>query len=342
VPDVSAALPPLRYLSADDVEACMPPIDERLELAERTMRALVADAEMPPKIAVHPRPTGSFAHAMPAYLRGSEASVGGVAPRGAGDGLGIKWVTGFPANGEVGLPSIAALVVLNDPATGLATAILDGGPITAQRTAAVSGVAIRAFAPTVAGRPTRVALIGAGAQARSHLPVLGRVLAGLTLSIYDSQPERAAEVAALAATTPGIAGAAVAASARFAADGADVVVTVAAFGPVRQVMTPDWVGPETLVVAVDYATYVSARLASDAALFLVDDRPQFLANRDAGNFDDYPDPGATLGEALIAGTPRPSGQVVVSHLGVGLADVIFGNAILAAAERAARGTLLPR
>ncbi len=56
--------------------------------------------------------------------------------------------------------------------------------------------------------------------------------------------------------------------------------------------------------------------------------PQFLANRDAGNFDDYPDPTATLGEALIAETPRPSGRVVVSHLGVGLADVIFGGAIL--------------
>ena len=170
----------------------MPPIEERLALAERTMRALVADAELPPKIAVHPRPTGSFAHAMPAFLRGSGARPGpGPAPRGgtgAGDVLGIKWVTGFPDNVERGLPSIAALVVLNDAATGLATAILDGGPITAQRTAAVSGVAIRAFAPPVAGRPIRVALIGAGTQARSHLPVLGHVLPGLTLTVFDSQP----------------------------------------------------------------------------------------------------------------------------------------------------------
>ncbi len=344
---MSSTLPPLRYLSAEDVEACMPPIDERLALAERTMRALVADADMPPKIAVHPRPTGSFAHAMPAFLRGSGAETGapaGVAAAGtgAGDGLGIKWVTGFPDNVERGLPSIAALVVLNDPATGLATAILDGGPITAQRTAAVSGVAIRAFAPAVTGRPIRVALIGAGAQARSHLPVLGHVLPGLTLTVFDNQPDRAEEVAARAASTAGVSDAAAAGSARAAIDDADVVVTVAAFGPVRQVMTPDWIGPETLVVAVDYATYVSARLATEAALFLVDDRPQFLANRDVGNFDDYPDPTATLGEALIAGTPRPPGRVVVSHLGVGLADVIFGGAILVAAERAGRGTLLPR
>ena len=48
-----------------------------------------------------------------------------------------------------------------------------------------------------------------------------------------------------------------------------------------------------------------------------------------GSFDGYPDPAATLGEAILAGTPRPArGRVVVSHLGVGLADLVFGDAIL--------------
>jgi ornithine cyclodeaminase/alanine dehydrogenase-like protein (mu-crystallin family) len=336
-------LPPLRYLSAEDVIACMPPLDERLSLAERTMRALVADAELPPKIAVHPRAAGSFAHAMPAYLRGPAG--GGEVPGDvltAGDGLGMKWVTGFPDNGAAGLPSIAAIVVLNDPATGLATAILDGGPITAERTAAVSGVAIRAFAPRIEGRTTRVAAIGAGTQARSHLPVIGRLLPGLALTVFDRHEDRAETIAALAAETAGIASVTVASDAPTAVEGADVVLTMAAFGPVRQVMTTDWIGPATLVVAVDYATYVSAELASAADLFLVDDRPQFLANREAGNFADYPEPSATIGEALITGTPRPPGRVVVSHLGVGLADVVFGGAILAAAERTGRGSVLPR
>ena len=338
-----AVAPPLRYLSAEDVIACMPPLDERLALAERTMRALVADAELPPKIAVHPRPPGSFAHAMPAFLRGPAG--GGEVPGDAltaGDGLGMKWVTGFPDNGAAGLPSIAALVLLNDPATGLATAILDGGPITAERTAAVSGVAIRAFAPRIEGRPTRVAAIGAGTQARSHLPVIGRLLPGLVLTVFDRHEDRAEATAEIAAGTDGIGAVSVAPDARVAVEGADVVLTMAAFGPVRQVMTSDWIGSATLVVAVDYATYVSAELAAAAHLFLVDDRPQFLANRDVGNFDDYPEPSATIGEALIAGTPRPAGRVVVSHLGVGLADVVFGGAILAAAERAGRGTVLPR
>jgi ornithine cyclodeaminase/alanine dehydrogenase-like protein (mu-crystallin family) len=51
---------------------------------------------------------------------------------------------------------------------------------------------------------------------------------------------------------------------------------------------------------------------------------------------------ATLGEAIIAGTPRPAGRVVVTHLGVGLADVVFARAILAAAESAGLGIVLPR
>ena len=81
-------------------------------------------------------------------------------------------------------------------------------------------------------------------------------------------------------------------------------------------MTADWLAPDALVVPVDYATYCAAEVARDAALFLVDHREQFLANRDAGQFDGYPDPTATLGEAILAGTPRPaSGRVVVTHLG---------------------------
>src|SRR6186713_2014731 len=113
-----------RYLSAADVDAAMAPVEERLALAERTMTALVADAELPPKIGVHPRPDGSFAHAMPAYLREED-------PGGGDDLLGMKWVAGFGTNNERGLPAINAVVVINDAATGLPSAILDGGPITA-------------------------------------------------------------------------------------------------------------------------------------------------------------------------------------------------------------------
>ncbi len=342
----------IRYLSAADVVAAMPPVAERLDLAERTMIALVADAELPPKIGVHPRPAGSFAHAMPAALRpaGTPGSAGSAGDRTDRDLLGIKWVTGFAANRAAGLPAIHAVVVLSDPGTGTPRAILDGGPITAERTAAVSGVAIARFGPIAAAtagaadHAARVAIIGAGVQGRSHLEVIGNVLPGARVTIVDRHPERAAALAEVARGTAGIASATSSTDAQETSREADVVITVASFADParRQVMDPTWLAADALVVAVDYATMVSAAVAREAALFLVDDRGQFLANRDAGQFDDYPDPGATLGEAILDGTPRPpSGRVVVTHLGVGLADVIFGDAIVRRAEAAGLGTLLP-
>jgi ornithine cyclodeaminase/alanine dehydrogenase len=330
-------LPPLRYLAAADVVAAMPPLEERLALAELTLTAFARPgaAELPPKIAVHPRPEGSFAHAMPAHLRGTPDA-------GDGDLLGMKWIAGFGANRAAGLPALHGIVILNDAATGVPLAILDAGPVTAERTAAVTGVAIRHFAPRVTGRPVRGALIGAGVQGHSHLPVLGHLLPGIELATFDRHADRAEELALRARTTPGIADAWTCPTAREAVAGADVVVTAAAFGPVRQVMTNEWLSPEALVVPVDYATYCAAEVARDAGLFLVDHREQFLANRDAGLFDGYPDPAATIGEAIVRDTARPGGRVVTTHLGVGLADVVFGDAILRAATEKNLGTVLAR
>ena len=169
-------------------------------------------------------------------------------------------------------------------------------------------MAIRQWAGRGATRPTRVAIIGAGVQGHSHVEMVGHVLPGCSLAVFDQSTEAAGRLAEAARATDGIAQVAVAADARAATSDADVVITAASFGPVRQVMTNDWLTPDALVVPVDYATYCSAEVARDAALFLVDEREQFLANRDAGQFDDYPDPAATLGEALLDGTPRPDSR----------------------------------
>ncbi|MDQ3555084.1 MAG: hypothetical protein M3395_11885, partial [Chloroflexota bacterium] len=107
---------PLRYLSAADVEGLMPPVAERIALARRAMVALVADAELPPKLGVHPRGPSAFAHAMPALLRGADKS-------GRADLVGMKWVVGFPDNRSRGLPAVHGTVLLNDPTTGLPLAM---------------------------------------------------------------------------------------------------------------------------------------------------------------------------------------------------------------------------
>ena len=319
------------YLPGDAVVAAMPPIDERLDLAARTMIALVADAELPPKIGVHPRPERSFAHAMPAALRPARPDA-----TTADDLLGIKWVTGVPGNRAAGLPPIHAVVILSDPATGRPQAILDGGPITAQRTAAVSGVVVRRFA--LGAR--RVAIIGAGVQGHSHAEMLAGVLPDAELVIHDRDVERAAALAATSALP-----ATVSASAREAVADADLVISATTFARPedRQPMTGDWLRDDAVVIPVDYATMCAADVARDAALFLTDDRGQFLANRDAGQFDGYPDPGMTIGEALVAGTTRPpAGRVVATHLGVGLADLVFADAIVNRARSLGLGTWLPR
>jgi ornithine cyclodeaminase/alanine dehydrogenase-like protein (mu-crystallin family) len=256
----------------------------------------------------------------------------------------MKWIAGFPTNAAHGLRALHGLVVLNDPMTGVPTAILDGGPLTAHRTAAVSGLAIRAYAPSVSGRPARVGLIGAGVQGHSHVAVVAHLLPGAELALYDRDRDRTAALAEVAAAA-GLTRVTFGSSAEDAVADADVVITAASFGPIRQVMPPEWLGPEALVVAVDYATYVSAALARAAALFVVDERGQFDANRDAGAFDDYPDPALTLGEALAAGPSagsRPRGRIVVTHLGVGIADLIFADAIVTEAEARGLGTVLER
>src|SRR6266568_4622009 len=107
---------PLIYLDAAAVTAAMPPVDERIELARQAMIALVEDAELPPKIGVHPRAPASFTGAMPAFLRGSIAD-------GSRDLLGMKWVTAYPGNRSHGTDAVHATVILNGPQTGVPVAI---------------------------------------------------------------------------------------------------------------------------------------------------------------------------------------------------------------------------
>jgi ornithine cyclodeaminase/alanine dehydrogenase-like protein (mu-crystallin family) len=298
------------------------------------MLALADDAQLPPKIGVEPAAADSFAHAMPAWMRGAPAD-------GSADLLGVKWVVGVPGNVARGLPAISATTLLSDATTGLPRAVLDAGGVTAYRTAAVSGVAIARWGPRQAGR---VAVIGAGVQARSHLPVVAHLLPGTAVTLCDRDAERAAVLAEeVASGMHGDLGEVQTVTDAVAAvDGAKLVLTLISFGPERQSIPISAFDGQATVIAVDYDMCVPATLAREARLFLTDDRGQFLANRNETQFAGYPEPAATIGEAIASETPRPDGRVLVSHLGVGLADVVFADAILRTAERQGTGTLLER
>ncbi len=92
---------------------------------------------------------------------------------GSINSLGMKWVASFPANRKRGLPRATALIVLNDPATGIPIALMEGAIISAARTGAMTGVAARYLA-----RPdtSTVGIIGTGVQSRTQLLALCAVL----------------------------------------------------------------------------------------------------------------------------------------------------------------------
>ncbi len=106
-------------------------------------------AAMPPKsyVAVE---QGDF-RAMPAALPGA---------------VGIKWVNVHPRNPSRGLPTVMAVLIYNDPATGYPLAVMDATDITAYRTGATAAIA----AKYLARKDSRtLGIIGAGRQAQTQL-----------------------------------------------------------------------------------------------------------------------------------------------------------------------------
>lgn len=89
--------------------------------------------------------------------------------------MGMKWIASFPANRKLGLPRASAVIVLNDPETGLPLAIMDGTIISAMRTGAVTGLGARYLAPAGA---RQAGVIGAGVQSRTQI-----------LGLYTAVPE---------------------------------------------------------------------------------------------------------------------------------------------------------
>lgn len=84
-------------------------------------------------------------------------------------GLATKLVSVFPRNLARGQPTLSALVVDLDPATGRPRAVIEGESLTALRTGAAGGLAADLLA-----RPDarRAVLFGAGGQARAQLRAL--------------------------------------------------------------------------------------------------------------------------------------------------------------------------
>jgi ornithine cyclodeaminase len=97
----------------------------------------------------------------------------------------VKMHAKFPAQS----PAIRGLLVLHELSTGVVMAVMDSTHLTAVRTAAASVLAADVLARPDAGD---VALIGAGAQAALHVPLLSTVRPIRRVRVHDTVPGRAA------------------------------------------------------------------------------------------------------------------------------------------------------
>jgi ornithine cyclodeaminase len=168
-------------------------------------------------------------------------------------------------------------VTLFDGENGAPLAIADAGAITAIRTAAVSAVATRALARTDA---TRLAVLGAGIQARAHLEALAHVRQFESARIWGRTEALARSVAEEVDVPFPVE---VVSSARDAVADADVVATTTA-SP-EPLVAREWLAPGTHINAVGSsiptAREIDAATMAEAALF-ADRRESFYA--EAGDY----------------------------------------------------------
>ena len=140
-------------LSRDDVIKVLNMTD-CMDVVEKAFAELASGTAVLP-LRINITPPDGLALYMPAYLRKMGA-------------LACKVVTVYKNNPlKHNMPTTIGKVLLQDPATGDVTCIMDGGYLTAVRTGAVSGVATKYLARDDKGQTAGI--FGAGVQAKMQL-----------------------------------------------------------------------------------------------------------------------------------------------------------------------------
>jgi ornithine cyclodeaminase len=187
----------------------------------------------------------------------------------------FKVATGFPGNAAAGRPVNDGFSFALDADTGaLAATLFDGGWLTDLRTGAAG-----ALAADLLARPdaTRVAVLGAGAQARFQLEALLDVRPVEQVTVWNRTPERAEAFAAAVRAELGLP-VTVAGDVRTAVEAADVVVTTTASR--EPLLHASWLAPGTHVTAMGSDFPDKRELAADvlaAADVVVADRVEVCA-----------------------------------------------------------------
>lgn len=246
-----------------------------------------------------------------------------VMPVIAGEVMGVKTVTFYAGNDELGLHTHMAIIELLSRATGEPLAVMDGRLITEMRTAAVSAAAFSALAPLhFVSAPRTLGILGSGVQARAHIQALKHVWPELRdICISSRNPANAARLAEethARAVTPE------------EAAGADVVL-VATSSP-TPVLKGKWLKSNSLVIAVG-ASGASVRELDDDAMLssYVVAESRDCVDRESGDVIlSGAKVHAEIGEILIApaaaSIPRDQ-RILFKSVGMAIEDVTAANLV---------------
>ncbi len=168
-------------LSEADLRACISLDKDTVDCVEQAFRLLAtAPVVMPPILRLDIPQANGEVDVKTAYLPGI-------------DSFAIKVSPGFFDNPKLGLPSLNGMMMLLSAHTGLLESLLlDNGYLTAVRTAAAGAVAARWLARPDAGK---VAIIGAGQQARLQLQALMLVRPIQSVAVWAPDIEKSGRYA---------------------------------------------------------------------------------------------------------------------------------------------------
>jgi ornithine cyclodeaminase/alanine dehydrogenase-like protein (mu-crystallin family) len=222
----------------------------------------------------------------------AEGRLLGIMPGALGERafFGAKLISVFPENFSKGIQSHQGVVVLFDPDSGAPVCIAHAGEVTAIRTAAASAVATDALARPDA---TRMAILGYGEQAETHLRAIAQVRPLSSVTVWGRSRDIAAAFAARMSAETGLPITS-APDVQAAVAEADVVCTVS--GAVEPILMGAWVRPGTHVnlvgssragpVEVDHDLVVRSRFIADYREGVLLQGAEFLKAKAAGLIGD--------------------------------------------------------
>lgn len=160
------------FLTQKEVQKILPlcNIKKVIERVERAFLDLAqGKAEMPPKLYLNFEEFRGDLRIMPSWSKALSMA-------------GTKIVNVHPENPKKRLPTVMAVIILNDPKTGKPLALMDGTWITALRTGAVSAVATKYLAKKKA---QTLGVVGAGFQAITQIAAISKIKRLKEIVVYD-------------------------------------------------------------------------------------------------------------------------------------------------------------